>query len=157
MRQSDDKGLELEIIPWGSPAYEQALELRDRILRKPLGMSIYKDDLKAEEEDLHILARQDSAPAGVLLLRKVDEDTLQMKQVAVDGSRQGQGIGRQLVAFAERTAILKEVRKIILHARLTAVPFYEKLGYVRYGEPYTEIGLPHWSMQKTLKKPEPRE
>ncbi|GGA26869.1 GNAT family N-acetyltransferase [Paenibacillus physcomitrellae] len=148
MRHSEE--ISLEVIPWGSPAYKQALELRDRILRKPLGMSIYKDNLEGEKEDIHLLARQGGTAVGVLLLRRVDDHTLQMKQVAVDESLQGQGIGRQLIAFAERTAILEETRTIILHARMTAVPFYEKLGYVRYGEPYTEIGIPHWSMKKQL-------
>jgi predicted GNAT family N-acyltransferase len=35
-----------------------------------------------------------------------------------------------------------------LHARIVAVGFYEKMGYVRQGELFTEVGIPHVLMQK---------
>ena len=37
-----------------------------------------------------------------------------------------------------------------MHARDTAVPFYEKLGYLCCGEPFEEVGIAHIKMQKQL-------
>nr|MBP8249907.1 GNAT family N-acetyltransferase [Chitinophagales bacterium] len=37
------------------------------------------------------------------------------------------------------------------HARDTAIPFYEKLGYSRVGEEFEEVTIPHWEMGKSLK------
>ncbi|WP_238996583.1 GNAT family N-acetyltransferase [Paenibacillus pinistramenti] len=147
---TEPENIRLEVIAWGSADYEEAVRLRDRVLRQPLGMSIYNDDLQAERQDIHLLARAGGRAAGVLLLRRIGRDTLQMKQVAVDEAMQGRGIGRRLVGFAEQTALKESARKLMLHARMTAVPFYEKLGYVKTGEPYTEVGIPHWTMFKEL-------
>lgn len=146
----EEPKLELEIIAWGSPQYEEALLLRDRVLRRPLGMDIINDDLQGEREDLHFTARLEGRVAGVLLLRRSDPHTLQMKQVAVDEAARGRNIGRALVEYAEAAAVSRGCREITLHARQSAVPFYEKLGYSVTGEPFTEIGLPHRHMTKRL-------
>jgi predicted GNAT family N-acyltransferase len=73
-----------------------------------------------------------------------------MRQVAVDAAIQGRGIGKRMVVYSE--SFSKELRfaEMILHARETAVPFYESLSYVKVGEGFTEVTIPHWSMEKTL-------
>ena len=37
---------------------------------------------------------------------------------------------------------------MVLHARESAVPFYEKLGYSLGGDRFQEATLPHWAMNK---------
>ena len=37
-----------------------------------------------------------------------------------------------------------------MHARMTAVGFYAKLGYTRVGDGFTEVGIPHVKMEKRL-------
>jgi len=39
---------------------------------------------------------------------------------------------------------------MFLHARDTAVGFYEKRGYVREGDFFLEVSLPHITMTKSL-------
>ena len=39
---------------------------------------------------------------------------------------------------------------MVLHARQTAVPFYERLGYETYGEPFVEVTIPHIAMRMAL-------
>ena len=48
--------------------------------------------------------------------------------------RQGRGVGRELLAFVEGRAREQGVRHLFLSASLTAVGFYEHLGYRRTGE-----------------------
>ncbi len=38
----------------------------------------------------------------------------------------------------------------MMHARATAIGFYEKCGYDRLGETFLEQGIPHVRMQKRL-------
>ncbi|WP_322922296.1 GNAT family N-acetyltransferase [Paenibacillus campi] len=130
--------------------YEQTLELRDRVLRRPLGMSIRQERLEGEEGAIHLCALYEDRVVGVLLLKHTAEHTLQMKQVAVDESLRGQQIGRRLVQAAEQVAMQAGYRHIMLHARQVAIPFYEKLAYETYGEPFTEVGIPHQAMRKTV-------
>ena len=71
-----------------------------------------------------------------------------MRQLAVAAELQGQGIGTALVEFAEALAREIGYRRMILHARETAVPFYEKQGYSIIGEGFEEVTIPHWAMEK---------
>ncbi|MDP4097226.1 GNAT family N-acetyltransferase [Paenibacillus sp. P96] len=140
----------VECMEWGSSAYAQGLELRDRVLRRPLGLSIHDDPTDQEVEDYHIRAVAHGRTVGVLLLKRLDDSRLQMKQVAVDSAVQGQAIGRKMVVFAEQMALEQGFSKIMLHGRLTAVPFYEKLGYMTEGDLFMEVGIPHYPMIKAL-------
>ncbi len=73
-----------------------------------------------------------------------------MRQVAVVTDLRGRGIGKALVEHAEALAQSLGYRRTILHARETAVPFYEKLGYAKVGEGFVEVTIPHWAMGKPL-------
>jgi len=44
-------------------------------------------------------------------------------------------------------------REIVLHARESAVRFYESVGYVAEGEAFTEVTIPHRKMVKRLAPP----
>lgn len=148
------------IIAHGSEAYHQTIDLRHNILRKPLGLSFAPEDLAAEKDSIHITCHIKGQLAGCLVLKPHGLHELQMRQVAISELLQGQGIGKALVRYSEEYAarILPapeksaqgKTNKIWLHARATAVPFYERLGYKREGEAFEEVGLPHWSMHKEL-------
>ncbi len=130
--------------------YKSELEIRDKVLRKPLGMHISDDDLEIEINDYHICALINSKVVGTLLLRKISNTTFQMKQVAVDESLRNKNIGRNLISFAESFAKDKGFTKIILNARKTAISFYEKINYKKIGEEFTEVGILHMKMTKDL-------
>ncbi|MCL9659712.1 GNAT family N-acetyltransferase [Paenibacillus hunanensis] len=145
-----DKLLIERITTADQERYAQALELRDLVLRRPLGMSIKQDRLDGEDQAIHLCALYADKMVGVLLLKQVNQDTVQMKQVAVDEALRGQQVGRRLVAYAEQVAIDEGYLHMMLHARQVAIPFYEKLAYETYGEPFTEVGIPHRMMRKQL-------
>jgi hypothetical protein len=39
-----------------------------------------------------------------------------------------------------------------MHARVNALGFYKKLGYTTFGNEFTEVTLPHFMMEKKLKR-----
>src|SRR5690349_3602030 len=128
------KDIVVERMEWGSPEYKAGLELRDKILRKPLGLDILNDNLQIEINYVHVCATMDLKIIGVLLLKTINETTMQMKQVAVDESVRDQNVGRRMVDFAEQIAKDSGITNIVLNARETAVPFYDKLNYVKMGD-----------------------
>lgn len=155
----------LSTIEHGSPEYGAAVELRYRTLREPLGLTFSEEELAAEADSIHITCSVLDNLAGCLVLKPQGDDAMQMRQVAVFESMRGKGIGKAMVDFSERVAREfmgkasgnlqgdaggQVVRKIWLHARENAVPFYEKLGYQIDGEMFEEVGIPHWFMFKTL-------
>ncbi|WP_195269974.1 GNAT family N-acetyltransferase [Eubacterium sp. 1001713B170207_170306_E7] len=140
-----------KIIAYGSDDYDQALALRDRLLRRPLGLSLYDEDLSGEKDDYHLGIFKGPALAAVLVLIPKDSATLQMRQVAVDTALQGQHLGAKLVAFAESFAATQGYTRMILNARQTAEAFYHKQGYATVSEPFMELGIGHVRMAKELR------
>ena len=131
-----------------SPEYESAVVFRQRLLREPLGLRLLPAELATESAALHTIAEDGDEIVGYLQLWPTDDGWLHMKQVAVVELHQGRGIGRELVGFAERLA--QNTQGIVLHARETVVGFYETLGYLREGERFEEVGIPHFRMRKFL-------
>jgi len=143
--------IEYSIFKIKSETYKQELMLRDKILRKPLGMSLFEEDLSQDKHDIHIGAFDDNVLVGVILLSTNDESIIKMRQVAVDNEFQGRGIGSAMVKFSEKYAIENGFKKMTMHARKTAIQFYDKLGYETIGEEFIEVSLPHFKMDKNLK------
>ena len=137
-------------IDYGSTEYAATITLRDRVLRKPLGLEYSQADLTAEHDQIHLVCMCEEKLVGCLILLPVDKAEIRMRQVAVDPAEQGKGVGRTLVLYAEELAKSRGFTKMVLHARDAAVPFYEKLGYARVGEPFEEVTIMHWEMQKLL-------
>jgi len=126
------------------------IRLRMDILRKPLGLSFLDEELDKEKEDILIGAFEDDRILGCCLLTKVDDKTVRLRQMAVPNSLQGKGIGRALMIFAENIARDLGYRTLVMHARKTAVGFYEKLGYNCTGNEFVEVTIPHYVMEKKL-------
>jgi predicted GNAT family N-acyltransferase len=145
----------LRRIAHASPEYFAALDLRRKVLRWPLGLEYSKQDIADEANDLHLVGFEDAEPdqseAIACLLLRPHGESLKMRQVAVAESHQNRGLGRLLVAASETWAKELGVAEIELHARETAVPFYERLGYQAEGETFTEVGIPHRFMRKNLR------
>ena len=138
------------IITTAHPFYQQVIDLRQRVLRAPLGLDIRNDNLEAEIEQIIFIYEKDNIVKGCVLLQQYDADTFKLRQMAVDTAEQGKGIGMELINAADLYAVNFGKSRIMLHARETAIPFYEKLGYEVIGEPLTEVGLPHRIMEKLL-------
>ncbi len=138
-------------IDFATPEYDQTVQLRDKILRKPLGLVFSAEQLAEEFSDFHLAAfTNDWVLRGCLVLTPKGDKTLKMRQVAVDEAVQKLGIGRQLVAASEALARRNGFDVMELNARDTAVPFYKKLDYTIGGEQFEEVGIVHFKMIKNL-------
>jgi ribosomal protein S18 acetylase RimI-like enzyme len=141
--------LALRWIAHASPEYAALVELRRAVLRRPLGLDFTAEQLDAEAPQFHLGAWAGARAVGCLALL-VGAGEARMRQVAVAPDAQGLGIGRRLVVESEAEARRRGAARMTLHARQTAVAFYERLGYAVDGEPFTEVGLPHRNMRKAL-------
>jgi predicted GNAT family N-acyltransferase len=137
-------------IDYGTKEYDQMLKLRYEILRKPLKLTFHKEDLEKEKDDILIGAFEEDKMLACCLLTKVDKECVRLRQMAVQNNVQGKGIGASLMNFAEHVARDAGYKKIIMHARKTAIGFYEKLGYSVTGDEFTEVSIPHFMMEKKL-------
>ena len=101
------------------------------------------------EGDAHVWA--DPAVAGLLILR-AEGGTLWVENVAVDPARQGHGLGRTLLDFAEEQARRRGIDELRLytHERMTAnISLYSRLGWTEY-ERRAEQGFARVFMRKQV-------
>ncbi|MCF7919068.1 MAG: GNAT family N-acetyltransferase [Candidatus Cloacimonetes bacterium] len=140
--------IQFQVIEFRSAEYRQAVYLRYKILRQPLGLHFTKEQLEEENGYIHITGEFEGKIIAYLYLIPIPENRYCMRQVAVQEDFQGLGIGRKLVEFSELIIKERHAAEMFMHARLTAIPFYEKLGYVKSGELFSAVGLPHFEMRK---------
>lgn len=137
-------------IDHGTNEYRQMVDLRNEILRKPLGLTFKKEELDREKEDILIGAFEEDKMLACCLLTKINNENIRLRQMAVQNKLQGKGIGAAMMNFAENVARDAGYKKMVMHARKTAVHFYEKLGYKVTSDEFEEITIPHYMMEKKL-------
>ena len=137
-------------IDFGTPQYNLMVALREEVLRKPLGLQFSDKELAAEKEDILIAAFEEGKILGCCILTPHSTEKVQLRQMAVSPKCQRKGIGQQLLRFAENLAKDRRYKELTMHARDSAIGFYEKLGYKIVGEPFVEVTIPHHEMIKLL-------
>ncbi|TVQ46229.1 MAG: GNAT family N-acetyltransferase [Gloeocapsa sp. DLM2.Bin57] len=143
--------IRLAIIIFNSPQYQESLQLREEILRKPLGLSLTTEDLANEEQQTHLGVFIEDKLIGIVILKPtLDARIVKLRQMAIAPSYQNQGIGTQLMQYAEPQALSQGYQQIELHARYQYQRFYTKLGYQPVGEPFIEVTIPHILMTKKI-------
>jgi predicted GNAT family N-acyltransferase len=131
--------------------YESEKALRDEVLRVPLGLTLSEADVRGEDGQIHLLAMDGQARVvGCVLIAPEGNGTARVRQMAVAERLRGRGIGTGLMAQAEILARALPVRKLTIHARLSARGFYERLGYRAASDTFIEMTIPHIAMEKPL-------
>lgn len=141
---------EIKQIKYNSTEYFKSIELRNEILRKPLGLVFTKEFLQKDKDDLIFVLVEDDKICATLNYTILSKYSLKMRQVAVCTSMQTKGLGKKLVSFSEKQIKELGYSRIVLHARVTALRFYEKLNYKIIGEGFYEVGILHYKMFKDL-------
>lgn len=139
-------------VQHGTDEYKQMITLRDEILRKPLLLTFSTEELAKEKDSFHLGCWDSGMLVACLVLKPVGGRQIRMRQLAVSQHLQGRGFGTRLVKYSESFAKQHGYHEIVLHARESAIEFYEKLGYQKRGEQFIEVTIPHYQMWKILVK-----
>ena len=139
-------------VDFGSSRYDELVELRYKVLLEPLGLKFLDMYREKEMNDLHIgcVESLDDNLVGGLMLVPVNDEEIRLMQVAVDSKYQREGVGREMVKYAEKRAREAGYSRIVMHAMLSVVHFYEKLGYRQEGDIFEENGITFARMVKDL-------
>ena len=141
--------VEMRFIEPKGRLYEQEKQLREEILRRPIGRVFDPNEFDFETDSLHFVAIDQGRLVGCVLFHRRGL-TGRLYQMAVAPDYQGQGLGRALVRGLEEVLVAEGVEEVVLHARVTAAGFYGTLGYEFCSEEYLELGIPHREMKRRL-------
>ena len=99
-----------------------------------------------DESSIHFLALHDGKAIAVARLKPDG----QIGRMAVLSSYRQQGIGSRLLVFILKFAASKNLDQVYLHAQTSAIPFYEKHGFITQGAIFYEANIPHRGMLKKI-------
>ncbi len=140
----------LKQLDYESKEYQQMVNLRYEIMRKPLGLSFSPEELSKEKNDILIGAFDEDEMLGCCILTDMNKGCVRLRQMAVQKNMQGKGIGESIITFAENLARDKGYKTLTMHSRDSAIGFYEKYGFKVKGDQFMEINIPHHIMEKKL-------
>ena len=143
----------MEVIhPVSEEDFKRYYFLRWKILRKPWNQPPGSERNELDDTSYHVMVcEKDRIPLGIGRLHFNNAYEAQIRYMAVESEFQGQGIGTRIMNALERYAQEKNASSIILYARESAVPFYQKIGYVIEEKSYLLFGnIQHYKMKKIL-------
>jgi predicted GNAT family N-acyltransferase len=89
-------------------------------------------------------------PAGFADVEPSAGPVAHLGRLAVLGDARGSGLGVGLVRAIEERARERGLTVLVLSAQVSAVAFYERLGYTAYGPVFDDAGIDHRWMRRSL-------
>lgn len=130
--------------------FERYYDLRWRMLRAPWDQPRGSEKDPIEDIAYPIMVCEvDGIPIGVGRVHFNSDAEAQIRSMAVEPEWQKKGIGSIIINELEKIATDKGAKYVVLNARDTAIPFYEKHGYRLVEKTITLFGtIPHHIMRK---------
>ena len=136
-----------------SPLFSQCREVRRLVFieEQRVPAELEWDGLDVDAEHFAALDENGTDTAVLATARmRILGDSAKAERVAVLASERKRGLGRLLMDAIEARARERSLSRVHLNAQLSAVPFYEKLGYRSQGDSFLEAGIEHVAMFKDL-------
>ena len=143
--------MEIFIKPW-EKASKEAHAIRQAVFIREQGVP---EDMELDEYDPladHALAHQNGQYVATARLVRLDANSAQIGRMAVLVAFRGQGIGKAMLKKLIGLALSEGISSLVLHSQVSAISFYEKLGFKANGPTYQEAGIPHRNMILLLQR-----
>lgn len=139
-------------IPKTDKDWEDYFHFRWQILRKPWNQPEGSEKDEHEDNAIHrMIVNPDRSVIAIGRLHLIDDETTQIRYMAVSPDYEKQGLGTAILNSLEQAANDVRIAIIKLHARENAVGFYLKHGY-RVVEPSHNLynSIQHYLMEKRI-------
>lgn len=133
-----------------SDIYMDALRIRHQVFMIEQGVPKDIEIDKNEPACIHFVLYTEEQAAATCRLLPLKDGVMKLQRMAVLKDYRGKSLGREIVQEAERFTREQGYNTITLGAQLTAVDFYEKLGYSKHGELFMDADIPHFQMDKPV-------
>lgn len=133
--------------------FAEAFRIRTNVFVAEQGVPAH-EEIDAFDEWVPIfVAYENEAAMGTARVILKDNKIAKIGRVAVIKENRGHGVGKELMSvvinyITENTHAIE----IQLDAQLTAIKFYETLGFTSYGDVFKDAGIDHMSMKYIIKR-----
>lgn len=126
---------------------QEAKQIRIEVFMKEQGFQNEFDSIDTIAH--HIVAFQNQKPIGTCRFFQ-EENHYTIGRVAVLKEYRKLHVGKLLLEAAEKEIRNQNGKEIIVHSQYRVSPFYEKQGYVSFGNIDDDEGVPHIWMKKKI-------
>ncbi|MEL6609538.1 MAG: GNAT family N-acetyltransferase [Pseudomonadota bacterium] len=120
--------------------------LRRTVFIEEQGVSVDEEVDGKDAEAIHLLARDGARAIGTARILSYGT-TAKIGRVCVLPDQRGSGTGVALIEGCHEAARAAGATRAILGAQLSALGFYERLGYRAYGDVFDDAGIDHQMME----------
>lgn len=99
-----------------------------------------------DQQAMHVLVMDEGSP---IACGRIKADG-HIGRMAVLPTYRHQGIGTRVLNQLLEIARQQNLEAVYLHAQVTAIPFYERLGFHCCSDIFMDAGIPHRSMKRGL-------
>ncbi|MCW8956521.1 MAG: GNAT family N-acetyltransferase [Gammaproteobacteria bacterium] len=145
--------LPLKILsPKTESEFKKYFEFRWLMLRAPWQQPRGSERDNLENESFHVMAVDENETViAAGRIHFISDSDAQIRYMAVSENKQKQGLGQQILHTLEQYALNKKIKYIHLHARESAIGFYQKQGYQIIEKSHLLFStIQHYNMLKTL-------
>ncbi|MEL6920511.1 MAG: GNAT family N-acetyltransferase [Pseudomonadota bacterium] len=135
---------------------EQCMSIREIVFVDEQGVAPELERDGKDDVALHYLAVDDDDAVGTARVI-VQDDCFKFQRVAVLGKLRGTGVGAAIMHFMMRDLANRPDaagKRFFLSSQVSAIPFYEKLGFDVCSDEYEEAGIQHRDMVADIKASE---
>lgn len=125
-----------------------ARQIRQEVFVCEQGYTMEFDE--TDKRSVHVCASDGNIPVATARAFVTEGQTYAIGRVAVAKPYRKKGVGRFLLQKLEAHLLAMGAKKLTLRAQISAMGFYEKLGYHSVGEETFDEARPHMRMEKLL-------
>lgn len=147
-----EDGILLRLVPGDDPLMRAVADLCYETLHRPFGVTRCDAWNETDPYSTHIVALDGPRLAGYARLLR-EGSAVHIRQVAIAPRYRRRGLASALVRELLEIARREGFPVAYLHARLPAVPLYERLGFRVTGQPFRmgRTWVPHVRMELRLR------
>lgn len=140
----------MEKIKFYDTLHKDCISIRTKVFIEEQGFKGEFDD--TDEKAVHVVVYSDGIPCAVgRLFRSEHQDSVyKIGRVAVLKPYRGKKLGEKVILSLEDKCLEMGGKEIVLSAQCRVKEFYEKLGYMQFGEEFLDEHCPHINMRKYI-------
>lgn len=148
--QAGEAMVGIEVGRWDAVG-EQARPVRHRVFVEEQGIAADIEQDGRDDSALHAVAvNRFGQTVGTGRLVQTAAGVGRIGRMAVLRDVRRAGVGAALLAGLVQAAREQGMRQVVLHAQVQAAPFYGAAGFEPQGPVFSEAGIPHQEMARTL-------
>jgi predicted GNAT family N-acyltransferase len=127
----------------------EAFQIRKEVFQEEQGVSEKEEFDEIDDLAIHVVVYSNDDLNKAVATGRVffDGNDYYIGRIAVLKDERGKNYGDFAVRMLANKAFLAGANEILIHAQVSAVPFYEKIGFITYGDEFMEAGINHISMK----------